>query len=313
MGAIRFGLCCQFLDAPVRFRTATHRYVWTLTPAHRRSYLRQIAVDNAAALSAAVTACRSLGIGAFRINSQILPLGTHPRSGYTLERLDPSGTIAEAFRRAGALARTEDVRLSFHPDQFVVLNSERAEVVESAVTELEFQAAIAELVGADTMVLHGGSGAGGVEPALERLDRGLDRLSHRARRHLALENDDRLFGPSALLPICRAAGIPLVYDVHHHRCRPDALSVDEATDAAAATWGDREPWTHISSPRDGWAAPNPRPHADYIDPLDVPLSWIGRRMTMDVEAKDKERAVARLMAALKRRRSGGRQRAAHRA
>jgi UV DNA damage endonuclease len=300
--AIRFGLCCQFLDAPIRFRTATHRYVWTLTPARRRSYLRQIAADNAAALSAAVTACRSLGIGAFRINSQILPLGTHPRSGYTLDRLDPTGTVAEAFRRAGELARAEDVRLSFHPDQFVVLNSERSEVVRSAVEELEFQAAIAELVGADTIVLHGGSGAGGVEAALDRLARGIERLSKRARSRVALENDDRIFTPGALLPVCRAEGIPLVYDAHHHRCHPDALDVDEATDAAAATWNGREPWTHISSPRDGWASPNPRPHAGYIDPADVPRNWPGRRMTMDVEAKEKERAVVRLMVALKRRR-----------
>jgi UV DNA damage endonuclease len=299
--AIRFGLCCQFLDAPIRFRTATHRYVWSLTPARRRSYLRQIGADNAAALTAAVTACRSLGIGAFRINSQILPLGTHPRSGYTLERLDPTGAVAEAFHRAGELARAEDVRLSFHPDQFVVLNSERSEVVRSAVEELEFQATIAELVGADTIVLHGGSGAGGVEAALDRLARGIDRLSERARRRVALENDDRIFTPAALLPVCRAEGIPLVYDAHHHRCHADALGVDEATDAAAATWNGREPWTHISSPRDGWASPNPRPHADYVDPADVPRSWLGRRMTMDIEAKEKDRAVVRLMAALRRR------------
>ena len=302
MTAIRFGLCCQFLDAPIRFRTATHRNVWSLTPARRRTYLRQIAADNAAALSAAVTACRSLGIGAFRINSQILPLGTHPRSGYTLERLDPPGAVSEAFRRAGELARAEDVRLSFHPDQFVVLNSERPEVVSSAVEELEFQAAIAELVGADTIVFHGGSGAGGAVAALDRLARGLDRLSDRARHRAAMENDDRIFTPSALLPACRAAGIPLVYDAHHHRCHPDAMSVDEATDAAAATWGEREPWTHISSPRDGWASPNPRPHAGYIDPADVPRGWLGRRMTIDVEAKEKERAVIRLMASLTRRR-----------
>jgi UV DNA damage endonuclease len=311
VSAIRFGLCCQFLDAPIRFRTATHRYVWSLTPARRRTYLREIAADNAAALAAAITACRSLGIGAFRINSQILPLGTHPRSGYTLERLDPSGAIAEAYRHAGALAREQDVRLSFHPDQFVVLNSERPEVVDSAVEELDFQAAIAELVGADIIVFHGGSAAGGIGPALERLARGLDRLSPRARSRAALENDDRLFTPTALLPLCRTSGIPLVYDVHHHRCHPDGATVEEATEAAASTWGDREPWTHISSPRAGWKSANPRPHADCIDPADVPRSWLARRMTMDIEAKEKERAVVRLMAALKGRRSGGRRRASH--
>jgi UV DNA damage endonuclease len=309
--AIRFGLCCQFLDAPIRFRTATHRYVSSLTPARRRAYLREIAAGNAGALAAAVAACRALGIGAFRINSQILPLGTHPRSGYTLERLDPSGSVAAAFRAAGALAREQDVRLSFHPDQFVVLNSERPEVVESAVEELDFQAAVAELVGADTIVFHGGSGAGGIGPALDRLARGLDRLSPRARSRVALENDDRLFSPAALLPLCRSAAVPLVYDVHHHRCHPDGATIDEATDAAAATWGGREPYTHISSPRDGWAAANPRPHADYVDPADVPRSWLARRMTMDVEAKEKERAVVWLMAEMKGRRPGGRRRAAH--
>ena len=78
---IRWGLCCQFLDAPIKFRTATHRYVATLSPEGRRDYLAGIAAHNAAALADAVRQCRTLGIGAFRINSQVLPLGTHPASG----------------------------------------------------------------------------------------------------------------------------------------------------------------------------------------------------------------------------------------
>jgi UV DNA damage endonuclease len=291
----RFGLCCQFLDSPIRFRTATHRFVSTLTAARRRSYLAAIAADNAAALAAAVEQCAALGIGAFRINSQILPLGTHPVSRYTLEALDRKGEIRAAFERAGALARARDVRLSFHPDQFVVINSERAAVVRSSVEELEFQAVTAELIGAGTLVFHGGSTAGGVPAALERLERGLDLLSERARSRAALENDDHRFAPADLLPLCRRAGVPLVYDVHHHRCHGDGLLVDEATELAAATWGEREPWAHISSPRDGWDSSNPRPHADYIDPADFPESWLGRRMTVDVEAKAKERAVVRLL------------------
>jgi UV DNA damage endonuclease len=295
---IRWGLCCQFVDAPIKFRTATHRYVATLTPAARRTYLADIGRDNAAALLEAVRHCRSLGIGAFRIGSQILPLGTHPASGYTLESLDRSGAIRAAFAEAGAAARELDVRLSFHPDQFVVLNSERPDVVESAVGELEFQGEIAELTGADTIVCHGGGGAGGPGAALERLERGLDRLSSRARSRLALENDDRLFTPAALLPLCRRAAVPLVYDVHHHRCNPDELSVDEATALGASTWRGREPWLHISSPRDGWGSPNPRAHADYIDPADVPPSWRALTATVDVEAKAKERAVLAIMAAL---------------
>ena len=291
---LRFGLCCQFVDAPITFRTATHRYVAGLDPLTARGYLGEIAAHNADALAAAVERCHGLGIGAFRVTSQILPLATHPVTGYSLERLDPTRAIAGAFEWAGALARAYDVRLSLHPDQFVVLNSEREAVVQSAVQELELQATVAELIGADVIVLHAGGAAGGTGAALDRLERGLSRLSARVLDRLALENDDRSFTPRSLLPLCRRAGVPLVYDVHHHRCLGDGLSIEEATELAAATWGEREPYAHISSPREGWDGASPRAHADYIDPADFPDEWRGRTMTIDVEAKAKERAVLAL-------------------
>ena len=307
---IRWGLCCQFLDAPIKFRSATHRYVSTLTPKARREYLGAIARDNAAALVAAVHHCRALGIGAFRINSQILPLGTHPVSGYALDRIDRTGEARRTFLDAAALAKQLDVRLSFHPDQFVVLNSEREAVVENSLREVEFQAEIAELIGADVIVLPGGGAAGGKPAALGRLARAVERLSGRARGRLAIENDDRMFAPADLLPVCGRLGIPFVYDVHHHRCNGDGLSEREATTRAVASWGDREPYFHISSPRAGWEGGDPRPHADYIDPADVPKDWVRMEVTVDVEAKAKERAVLALKAPLaagpSRRRVAGR-------
>jgi UV DNA damage endonuclease len=288
---IRWGLCCQFLDSPIKFRTATHGYAGGLAVVTRRAYLADIAAHNAEALAAAIERCHELGIGAFRVNSQLLPLATHPITGYSLKRLDPTGAIAGAFGWAGALARAYEVRLSLHPDQFVVLNSEREAVVRSAVQELEHQATIAEMIGADVIVLHAGGAAGGTRPALERLERGLALLSPRVRDRLALENDDRSFTPRSLLPLCQRSGLPLVYDVHHHRCLGDGLSIEEATGLAFGTWGDREPYAHLSSPKGGWKGPNIRAHADYIDSADFPDAWQGRTMTVDIEAKAKERAV----------------------
>lgn len=291
---IRWGLCCHFLDSPIKFRTATHRYVATLATRAGRRYLRDIARDNARSLIAAVERCHQLGIGAFRVTSQILPLATHPMSGYLLERLDPSGEVEATFNLAADLADRYNVRLSFHPDQFVVLNSMNDRVVESAVAELELQSMLAGLVGVDTIVLHAGGGIGGVPAALDRLARGLERLSPGTRGRLALENDDRHFAPADLAPLCRREGIPLVYDVHHHRCHGDGLSVEEATELAAETWAGREPWCHLSSPKYGWTVINPRAHAEYINPADFPVEWRGRTMTVDVEAKAKERAVLAL-------------------
>jgi UV DNA damage endonuclease len=293
MPRIRFGLCCQFLDAPIRFRTATHRYVATLEPAARREYLRAIARDNAQALLDAVDRCAELGIGAFRINSQILPLTTHPVTGYRLGDIDDDGSILGAFTAAGERALAASVRLSFHPDQFVVLNSEQERVVLASLAEMEAQGEIASVVGADVLTLHGGGVAGGTAAALARLERGIERLGAKSRARLALENDDRCFAPEALLPLCEKLGVPLVYDVHHHRCLPDAMDVETASSRAAATWRGREPYFHVSSPRDGWDGPC-RPHADYVEPRDFPDAWRSMTLTVDVEAKAKERAVLAL-------------------
>lgn len=287
----RWGLCCQFLDSPVRFKQATHRFSATLGEKESRAYLSRIVLFNAQALVDAIERCAALGIHAFRITSQFMPLATHPVSGYSPESLPGWPDIEKKLLEASARSRANDVRLSFHPDQFVVLNSETERVVEASIIEMEHQAIVAGLVGAQALTLHGGGMAGGVSAAIERLERGIDRLSRNARALLALENDDRSFSPAALLPFCERSGIPFVYDVHHHRCKPDDVSIAEATSRCIESWGKREPWMHISSPRLGWQSSNPRLHADFIDPEDVPPEWLGKTMTIDVEAKEKERAV----------------------
>lgn len=300
-GALRWGLCCQFLDSPIKFRQATHRYCSSLSSDESRRYLSAIVLSNAHALISAVVRCSELGIGAFRITSQFMPLATHPVSGYAPADLPQWAEIEATLAEARSTAKNLDVRLSFHPDQFVVLNSESDRVVAASVTEIEHQAVVARMIGAEALTLHAGGQAGGSHAALERLERGVERLGTDSRSLLALENDDRLFSPADLLPFCERLGIPFIYDVHHHRCRPDGMTTLEATERGIATWKGREPWLHISSPKDGWGSPNPRLHADLIDPDDVPREWRGRSFTVDVEAKEKERAVIAIRNAMSER------------
>ncbi|MEK6248585.1 MAG: GIY-YIG nuclease family protein [Planctomycetales bacterium] len=128
---------------------------------------------------------------------------------------------------------------------------------------------------------------------MARFASNLNRLSDRARSRLTVENDDTTYTPSELLPVCRAEGIPLVYDVHHHRCNQDDLSIEEATEQAIATW-DRQPMFHISSPIEGWNGPKPKRHHDFIDVQDFPDCWRVLPLTIEVEAKAKEVAVLKL-------------------
>jgi UV DNA damage endonuclease len=255
-------------------------------------------MHNADALYRALTYCADNGIGAFRINSQILPVKTHPDVGYELHELPEGDQIIARFEQCGAFSREHGIRTSFHPDPFLVLSSPDTGVVNRSVADLAYHAQVAVWVGADVINIHGGGGYGDKAAALKRLEMVITRLSSNIKRRLTLENDDRVYTPADLLPVCLQTGVPLVYDVHHHRCLPDGKTTEETTLAALSTWN-REPLFHLSSPLNGWAEGPFRPHHDFIDPEDLPDCWRGVDMTMDIEAKAKELALFKLRRWLK--------------
>ncbi len=261
--------------------------------------LSELALHNAKSLQKALHFCRQNRIGAFRVLSQVLPLKTHPDAGYAMEELPNYEEIIHEFKICGSTAREADIRLSFHPDQFILLNSPRAEVVDSSVKELEYQAEVADWIGGDVLNIHGGGGYGDKAAALDRLKKSIEKLPDRIRQKLSLENDDRVYSPSELLPVCRQMNIPFVYDVHHHRCLPDGKTIAETTDEAVKSWNS-EPLFHISSPIKGWEGPKPNRHHDYIDINDFPPEWREIDLTVEVEAKAKELAVIKLRKDLER-------------
>lgn len=265
-----------------------------------RQRLADLCRTNALALEAALEYCAGHGIGAFRVNSGILPLRTHPAVGYRLHDLPDGPAIVEQFQRIRRLARQHQLRLTFHPDQFVVLSSPHRGVVDSSIEELEYQAEVSDWIGGDVLTLHVGGAYGDKTAALATFRRSLDRLSDQVRRRLAVENDDKLFTPQDLLPLCRAESLPLVYDVHHHRCVPDGMTMEDATLACLETWN-REPVFHISSPLEGWRGRHPARHHDYISLRDFPALWERLQVTVEVEAKAKELAVRRLRRGLEAR------------
>lgn len=300
---MRLGLCCQFANEPIKFRTTTATALLRLAKRERLARLAELCTANAEALLATLRFCAANQIGAFRINSQILPIKTHPTAGYDVQELPGSGALIAQFRACGEFARVNHIRLSFHPDQFVVLNSPNPQTRAHSLAELEYQAEVAAWVGADTINLHGGGAYGDKATALRELRRQIEALPDSIRSRLTLENDDKVYTPAELLPICQATHVPLVYDVHHHRCLSDGLTVAAVTEQAARTW-DREPLFHISSPLAGWNGPKPERHHDYIDPADFPPEWLGWALTVEVEAKAKELAVAKLRRELLGRQAG---------
>ena len=291
---LRFGLCCIFRNEPIKFRTTTATALSKLSGSDRLRKLSEIISANADALMDALNFCVEHDIGSFRVNSQILPAKTHPEQGYDIDDLANAAALKEKFKTCGDFAKVNNIRITFHPDQFVVLNSPRDDVVQKSIQELEYQCQVASWINADVINIHGGGVYGNKITALDRLRKSIKQLSVEVRSRLTLENDDKSFTPENLLPLCLETGIPFAYDVHHHRCNPDQLSIAEVTANALDTWN-REPLFHISSPREGWDGPKTYRHHDYINISDFPMEWQGHNcLTVEVEAKAKELAVLKL-------------------
>ncbi|MGD2186087.1 MAG: UV DNA damage repair endonuclease UvsE [Desulfobacterales bacterium] len=296
---IRFGLCCLFRKAAIKFRRTTAKYLRTQSRQQQLQYLSEICLHNAQSLLASLKFCVQNNIGDFRINSQILPLKTHPDIKYEIEELPNYKNILAIFFECGEFSRTNDLRTTFHPDQFILLSSPDPAITARSVADLKYQAQVATWIQADVINIHAGGAYGKKDQALRRLARQIEKLPDTVRTRLTLENDDRIYTPSDLLPVCKATEIPFVYDVHHHRCLPDGLSTEYITEAALATWN-REPLFHISSPLGGWNGGNPRHHDDYVKLKDFPDCWLDLDLTVEIEAKAKELAVLKLIQAIEK-------------
>jgi UV DNA damage endonuclease len=221
----------------------------------------------------------------YRFATALAPYASHP------ELTQFHGQVAESERELeaiGSRARDLDIRLSSHPGQYTVLNSEREEVRAAAAAELEVQARILDAMGMpaeSVVVIHIGAGAGGTGAGVDRFLAGFESLSERARFRLAVENDDRAFGIADALEVSRRLGVPVVWDALHHRCHdPAGIPDGEALSLALATWRVRAatPKVHFSSPRldveerrarrgrrveRRYVLPPLRAHADLVDPI----------------------------------------------
>jgi len=298
---IRLGLCCIFREQPITFRQTTAAALIKVERAGQLAKLSQICIENLKSLKKALTWVSAHGIGGFRVLSPIFPRYTHPEVGYTLDELPDGEAIFEQLDVIKSMGQEQNIRLSLHPDQFNVLSSPHEQVVLNTIGELTYQGMVAERIGADVINIHGGGVYGDKQSALKRLIKNFSRLPENVQQRLTLENDDRSYTPEDLLPVCKELQIPLVYDIHHHRCLPDTLSIEEVTELCLQSWKrvEREPYFHISSPRDGYQSTKPQPHADYISFADFPDYWLkcGKDVdiSIDVEAKAKELAVLRLL------------------
>jgi UV DNA damage endonuclease len=262
--------------------------------------LKLVTLSNLNALNVILKYNMENDIHFYRITSALIPLATHPETLWNYRLI-----FKKDFEEIGRILNTSGIRADTHPDQFNVINSIKSEVVSSTINNLWFHVHLFEDMEYKygKMVLHVGSSAGGKKEALERFKFNFHKIPLEISEKIILENDDKTFTVNEVLKLCRDLAIPMVLDVHHHKCNNDGEKIEERIEEIFNTWKGQHypPKIHFSSPKNGEMD---RSHSDYINAWDFinfldNVKFLNKNFDVMVEAKMKDLALYKLVEDIK--------------
>lgn len=238
----------------------------------------------------------------FRFTSRLIPLANHEElSDWKYMR-----PLKENLKKIADFLKEHPMRVDFHPDHFVLLNTKDIDTLNMSIKTLAMHEALLKGMEVDQehrCVLHVGGAYADKEKALEQFIHNWGSIPSSIQKMIMLENDDKTFTLDDTLYLCEKLGIPLVFDYHHHLANFQQEDWRVNWDRVVSTWhySKLPVKMHISSPK---SEKDFRAHADYIDP-DMFMTFLNEikgsvpEIHCMIEAKKKDDALFKLSKALK--------------
>lgn len=257
----KIGWACKFLDAngnnvpELNFRSTTVAWLNRQSRDVAVARLWEIMQHNISATRAAIARVGTFepALRMMRVGSDMLPVYTESNWSWFWQQADVRAYLERELAPVGELARKLDVRLSFHPGQFVVLSSIDPDIVRRSIDEFEYHTDIARWMGYGSSWHDHGFKinvhiSGRLGPA--GIIRALDALTPESRNLLTIENEENSHGLDATLELEKHCA--LVLDIHHNWCKtgeyiqPDNDQVKRVIDS----WRGVRPTMHYSLSRE---------------------------------------------------------------
>lgn len=231
----------------------------------------------------------------FRLGSQLVPFASHPINKFNWEKY-----FKNDFKKIGNFIKKNKIKISMHPDQFVVLNSQRKDVIENSIRELEYHCKVLDLMGLSSkakVMVHVGGVYGDKIKAIQKFIETYKNLSPKIKKRLVIENDDKSYTLKDCLEINKKIKIPVVFDVFHHECVNNGESIKKAIQLAQKTWTKKDGTliVHYSYQQKG------KKRCSHAESLDLKKFKKFLKETKDLdfdimlEIKDKERSVLKAL------------------
>lgn len=235
------------------------------------------------------------GIKVFRISSDLFPRITCPDFGCNISDLSNFNQISKQLKAIGDFAILNGHKLSFHPNHFVCLGSDKERVIENSIKDIEMHSNICDLIDPNNMLdipinIHiGGNYGSQYKLVSSRFSKAFFRLSKDVQKRLVIENDDKKKGWSAQKLyhyIYSEIGTPITFDIHHWNFCHDQSSMQDDFKLAFSTWDNRNMQVHYSQSAKG----KKTAHSDYFD-KPIPSFIEEYPVYVHLECKEKDRAL----------------------
>lgn len=266
------GLCCQYLDSfknkkgnNIYYNALEERnlqYGKFLKQAYSNSQIEEVWINNATNLLNILKRIHKEGFRVFRVSSNLFPLHDS-----VTDMLHQSQSICNILKEIGNFVKNNNMRLTTHPDQFVVISSNNPNVIEKSVMLLKHHAWIFDTMDVSCTPYNAINIHGGTKGNSKILIDTIKNLPLNIKNRLTLENDERSYNVQDLHHVYQETGIPICWDSHHHTFNDAKMNLPDALILAKSTWHNVKPLTHLSNTdpllKEGSFLER-RKHSDYV-------------------------------------------------
>ncbi len=234
----------------------------------------------------------------FRITSDLIPFATH-----SICKFNWKSYFKKSFTGIGNFIKENKIRISMHPDQFVLINSLDEKIFHKSVNELIYHCDVLDAMGLDLSAkiqIHVGGVYNDKSESIKRFIKRYNQLDEKIINRLVIENDDKLYSFSDCYKIYTETGIPMLFDIFHHNCLNYNEDLSEIMKLFVSTWNKKDglPMADYSSQKKDEKKGT---HTHKIDTNDFKhFIEITKPYDFDImlEIKDKEKSALKVVRVL---------------
>jgi UV DNA damage endonuclease len=231
----------------------------------------------------------------FRITSDLIPFASHPVCKFNWQNYFKS-----EFLKLGRIIKSNNMRISMHPDQFTLINSVNRDIFKRSKNELLYHAQVLNLLDLNQshkIQIHVGGAYGEKNKSIKRFISRYKELPIKIKERLVIENDERIYSLKDCLLISKQLKMPVLLDIFHHSLNNNKENIKSCFSAVKSKWlkKDGVPMVDYSSQEKG------RRLGVHAKKLDINLfkNFIKEtkefKFDLMLEIKEKEKSVLKAL------------------